>query len=326
MLVISVVVIIATANHRNEQAKLDVLIANRQAISGKDVICPTCRSTIHVPCDGEYTCHICNNDFSYGQHNKIGVTCPHCKKNIFVPGDGEYICSKCYNKFTYGLPINNIIKSNESYNKYYDVLGCNYNATEDEVSKKYKEMVAKFHPDKLISKDLPEELVQLSTQKFIEIQEAYEKIKSNNIKANSPQNSDEDAEAKLHNNWNVLIDQLKTRQHTKVIYYKGDCLLDEKGDFSNKEFYCYADSSLSFLGKGIVVWLLEVNYTKCVLALISQEELEYYTLSSDKTITIINNSQRNIKQEIHLSASAYDIMLKNYPTKDLEYINQQKII
>lgn len=182
MLVICVMVfIIATVNHQIEQEKLDVFIANRQ-VSGKDVICPTCKSTVHVPCVGEYTCHICNNDFSYGQHNRLRVFCPSCGKGIFVDGVGTHTCPKCYNTFTYGeqksnTNVSNLI-DNADYKKYYDVLGCSYNVTEDEVSKKYKEMSMKFHPDKIMSKDLPEELVQLSTQKFIEIQEAYEKIKA----------------------------------------------------------------------------------------------------------------------------------------------------
>ena len=38
-----------------------------------------------------------------------------------------------------------------------------------------------FHPDTLISKGLPEELLERAKERFIEIQEAYEAIKKTNL-------------------------------------------------------------------------------------------------------------------------------------------------
>jgi DNA-directed RNA polymerase subunit RPC12/RpoP len=185
--------------------------------SGIDVICPKCKNKINVPGDGEYTCPVCNHRFVYGETHNIGVVCPSCGKQLFVPkagiyncpdcnndfsylddfkvrvkcpncfkfifvnGEGKHTCTKCHVEFNYGEQNSdtiNSIQDNLDYKKYCDVLGCGYDATEEEINQKYKEMVMKFHPDKIISKDLPEELIQFSTQKFIDIKEAYEKIKA----------------------------------------------------------------------------------------------------------------------------------------------------
>ena len=46
----------------------------------------------------------------------------------------------------------------------------------DEIRKIYLKKRREFHPDKLISKGLPEELIEKAQEKFIEIQEAYEEL------------------------------------------------------------------------------------------------------------------------------------------------------
>ena len=38
-------------------------------------------------------------------------------------------------------------------------------------------MVKEFHPDTIMAKGLPEEFIQFATQRFQEIQEAYESIR-----------------------------------------------------------------------------------------------------------------------------------------------------
>ena len=59
---------------------------------------------------------------------------------------------------------------------FYEVLGVSKKMPFDEIRKIYLKKRREFHPDKLISKGLPEELIEKAQEKFIEIQEAYEEL------------------------------------------------------------------------------------------------------------------------------------------------------
>ena len=69
------------------------------------------------------------------------------------------------------------------YNKYvgkisdaYEILGVTKGMTLEEIKKVYRVKRKEFHPDALISKGLPEELIEKAKEKFIEIQAAFEII------------------------------------------------------------------------------------------------------------------------------------------------------
>jgi len=59
----------------------------------------------------------------------------------------------------------------------YEVLGCRRDASVDEIRRCYRNLVAKYHPDRFIGQDLDEDFVKLATEKFKEIQAAYDEIK-----------------------------------------------------------------------------------------------------------------------------------------------------
>ena len=61
--------------------------------------------------------------------------------------------------------------------KYYAILGCNGNDSNEHIKKQYRKLVSDYHPDKIASKGLPEEFIKFANDKFREIQEAYEVIK-----------------------------------------------------------------------------------------------------------------------------------------------------
>ena len=61
--------------------------------------------------------------------------------------------------------------------KYYAVLGCQSTDSDDHIKRQYRKLVQEYHPDKILSKGLPEEFVKFANDKFREIQEAYEMIK-----------------------------------------------------------------------------------------------------------------------------------------------------
>ena len=61
--------------------------------------------------------------------------------------------------------------------KYYHVLGCEPQDSDDVIKSRYRHLVQTYHPDKIAGKGLPEEFTQLAQDKFREIQEAFEMIK-----------------------------------------------------------------------------------------------------------------------------------------------------
>ena len=60
--------------------------------------------------------------------------------------------------------------------KYYKILNCTQQSSNQEIKSSYKKLVKDFHPDTIVSKGLPEEFTEFATKRFREIQEAYEKI------------------------------------------------------------------------------------------------------------------------------------------------------
>jgi DnaJ like chaperone protein len=62
-------------------------------------------------------------------------------------------------------------------NKYYKMLNCSPESSNEEIKTNYKKLVKEFHPDKIISKGLPEEFIDFASKRFQEIHESYQKIK-----------------------------------------------------------------------------------------------------------------------------------------------------
>ena len=59
----------------------------------------------------------------------------------------------------------------------YAVLDVSENAGDAEVKKAYRRLISQHHPDKLVAKGLPEEMMKIATQRTHEIRQAYERIK-----------------------------------------------------------------------------------------------------------------------------------------------------
>jgi len=60
----------------------------------------------------------------------------------------------------------------------YGVLGVDADVSDAEVKKAWRKLMSQHHPDKLIAKGLPEDMVQLAKEKTQEIQAAYDRIKA----------------------------------------------------------------------------------------------------------------------------------------------------
>jgi len=59
----------------------------------------------------------------------------------------------------------------------YKVLGISENASKAETKRAYRKLMSQHHPDKLVAKGMPEEMIKVATEKSQEIQAAYEMIK-----------------------------------------------------------------------------------------------------------------------------------------------------
>ena len=59
----------------------------------------------------------------------------------------------------------------------YAILNVSEDASDSEVKKAYRRLMSQHHPDKLVAKGLPEEMMKLAQEKTHEIRSAYERIK-----------------------------------------------------------------------------------------------------------------------------------------------------
>lgn len=67
-------------------------------------------------------------------------------------------------------------QSQSSLQDAYEVLGLSPSSSDDEVKKAYRRLMSQNHPDKLVAKGLPEEMMKLAKEKTQKITKAYEII------------------------------------------------------------------------------------------------------------------------------------------------------
>ncbi len=60
----------------------------------------------------------------------------------------------------------------------FKILGVSADADEAAVKTAYRRKISQYHPDKLVSKGLPDEMIDLATEKSKQIRAAYERIKA----------------------------------------------------------------------------------------------------------------------------------------------------
>lgn len=61
-------------------------------------------------------------------------------------------------------------------NEAYAMLGVTASTSDSEIKRAYRRLMSQHHPDKLVAKGLPEEMLKMATQKTQEIKAAYETI------------------------------------------------------------------------------------------------------------------------------------------------------
>jgi DnaJ like chaperone protein len=67
--------------------------------------------------------------------------------------------------------------SHTDLKRAYQILNVTPEASDDEVKKSYRKLMNQHHPDKLVAKGLPEEMMKMAAEKTHEIKSAYELIK-----------------------------------------------------------------------------------------------------------------------------------------------------
>jgi len=66
----------------------------------------------------------------------------------------------------------------QSIPQSYATLGVKSDASAQEIKRAYRKLVSQYHPDKLVSQGLPDEMMEMSKKRVREINAAYDKIKS----------------------------------------------------------------------------------------------------------------------------------------------------
>ena len=64
-----------------------------------------------------------------------------------------------------------------SQDEAYAILGVSAQASDADVKRAYRRLMSRHHPDKLVSKGLPEEMMRAATERTREVKAAYERIK-----------------------------------------------------------------------------------------------------------------------------------------------------
>ena len=59
----------------------------------------------------------------------------------------------------------------------YDIIGVKRSADDTEIKKAYRRLMNQHHPDKLVAKGLPDEMMKIATEKTQQIQKAYDRIR-----------------------------------------------------------------------------------------------------------------------------------------------------
>ncbi len=67
--------------------------------------------------------------------------------------------------------------SKQALKASYDLLGVSEQSDDNEVKKAYQKLIRQHHPDKLVGRGMPEEMIQIATEKTQSIRKAYETIR-----------------------------------------------------------------------------------------------------------------------------------------------------
>lgn len=120
--------------------------------------------------------HVDGNDLSSAKQRALEYVC----KQLGIAGftfnqfDQRYRAEQNYQRYqrTHQYDSN----PREHLSDAYAVLGVNATVNDADLKKAYRRLMSQHHPDKLMAKGLPPEMIKLATQKTQQIKKAYEQI------------------------------------------------------------------------------------------------------------------------------------------------------
>jgi len=108
-------------------------------------------------------------------HQKESALLQHiCRRLRISPEEFDTLTGAAGAESNYGGVAG---RKSMSLDDAYAILEISRSSNDREIKKAYRRMMSRHHPDKLVAKGLPEEMMNIATEKTQEIQAAYEVIK-----------------------------------------------------------------------------------------------------------------------------------------------------
>lgn len=177
---------------KRTQRLIEEYYGNTGVDVSKNVItirCPCCSHGLKTEEKDIYSCPDCGIVYKYNAVMELaGAQCPRCNHITWQYSETELSrCEKCTTSFIVytedgfkqnGFEVNKATPTPAiTLDECYIILGCNKTTPFEEVTKKYHKLAKIFHPDMLASKDVPPEILRLTSDKFVDVKYAYEKIR-----------------------------------------------------------------------------------------------------------------------------------------------------
>ncbi len=95
----------------------------------------------------------------------------------FAQMDARVRAQRSFHEQGYAGGAEQAAPSRDMLKDAYEVLGVDETASDAEVKKAYRRQMNQHHPDKLVARGMPEEMIKMATAKTQEIKAAYDTIK-----------------------------------------------------------------------------------------------------------------------------------------------------
>lgn len=161
---------------------------------------------------------------------------------------------------------------------YYQILGISETSNLEEVKKTYKQLVKKYHPDKIGNTEAANEL---ATEKLQEINEAYSKI-IENIKNFTPHKQTFKFLTKTYN-INEFSEDFITYMHIQSTIFESKRKIKNSNNIDKEKFTQILQEHITLLSNACVNNELDIS-EPMIISLISEEKLEEYKKISEECL------------------------------------------